>query len=367
MSLYRRGRKYWTSFTIDGTSYRKSTGTSSKNEAKQRERELFAEARRGTLTAKRRGPSSLFPAIDDYLEFKRSRAKSQRTPELEEERLNVVKAHFKDVPLSSITPAAIEEYQRRRSASKVKNRTINMDVAALSRVLKRAGRWRQIADFVEMLPEANVPIGRALTGDERRRLVDATVSNPAWAHVHWATVLGLNTGMRKVEVTHLRRRDVDLLARTVRVCRSKNDSSLRRVPLSKEAVDALARMLQRLDQFGFTDPDHYLWFSCQWNRMDPTKPIKKWDTAWRAARKTAGLPGLRFHDLRHTYITELAEAGTPDQVIKSLVGHVSQQMLEHYTHIRMQAKRDAVDLVSQRRLEQDATATGEPHDTVTVQ
>jgi hypothetical protein len=35
----------------------------------------------------------------------------------------------------------------------------------------------------------------------------------------------------------------------------------------------------------------------------------KWDTAWRALRDAAGLPGLRFHDLRHTVITELAEMG----------------------------------------------------------
>ena len=40
--------------------------------------------------------------------------------------------------------------------------------------------------------------------------------------------------------------------------------------------------------------------------------MKKWDTAWRAVRDAAGLPGLGFHDLRLTAITELAEMGVPD-------------------------------------------------------
>ena len=62
--------------------------------------------------------------------------------------------------------------------------------------------------------------------------------------------------------------------------------------------------------------------------------------------KEAGLAGLRFHDLRHAAITTLAEAGLPDQInIMGLAGHVSQRMLEHYSHIRMNAKREAVDVL----------------------
>jgi integrase len=60
----------------------------------------------------------------------------------------------------------------------------------------------------------------------------------------------------------------------------------------------------------------------------------KWDTAWRALRDVAGLQGLRFHDLRHTVITELAEMGMADHVLESITGHLSRRMLEHYSHIR---------------------------------
>jgi len=49
----------------------------------------------------------------------------------------------------------------------------------------------------------------------------------------------------------------------------------------------------------------------------------------------------RFHDTRHTLITELAESGAGDQTIMDIAGHVSRQMLSRYSHIRMEAKRRA--------------------------
>ena len=57
------------------------------------------------------------------------------------------------------------------------------------------------------------------------------------------------------------------------------------------------------------------------------------------------LAGLRFHDLRHHAITELAESQTSDSTIMALAGHVSRKMLEHYSHIRMAAKRTALDAI----------------------
>jgi Phage integrase family len=58
--------------------------------------------------------------------------------------------------------------------------------------------------------------------------------------------------------------------------------------------------------------------------------------------------GLRFHDLRHHAITELAESHTSDQTIMSIAGHVSPKMLATYSHIRMDAKRKGLDALSGR-------------------
>src|SRR5262249_43263830 len=58
---------------------------------------------------------------------------------------------------------------------------------------------------------------------------------------------------------------------------------------------------------------------------------------------TSPLHGLRFHDLRHQAVTELAEKGTPEQTIVGIAGHVSRRMLEHYSHARLAAKREALN------------------------
>jgi len=72
-----------------------------------------------------------------------------------------------------------------------------------------------------------------------------------------------------------------------------------------------------------------------------------WKKAWRKLTEKAGLSGLRFHDLRHHSITELAESGASEQTIKALAGHVSQRMLDRYSHIRLEAKRTALEALSQ--------------------
>ena len=52
---------------------------------------------------------------------------------------------------------------------------------------------------------------------------------------------------------------------------------------------------------------------------------------------------MRFHDLRHQAITEMAEAGASDATMMALAGHMSRRMLEHHSHVRMAAKRTALD------------------------
>jgi len=224
-----------------------------------------------------------------------------------------------------------------------------MDVGVLSRVLKSCSRWRALADHVRNLPERQRTVGRALTPAERKRLFDVAASNPEWEHVYCATVVAANTSMRPMEVKHLRRRDVDLVKKLVYIRRSKNETSHRVIPLNTPAIIAITRMVERADLLGHTEPEHYLWPACQWGRYDATQPMLKWDTAWRALRDTAGLQGLRFHDLRHTIITELAEMGVADHVLESISGHLSRRMLEHYSHIRIDAKRQALDALDVAR------------------
>ena len=61
----------------------------------------------------------------------------------------------------------------------------------------------------------------------------------------------------------------------------------------------------------------------------------------------------RWHDNRHTLVTELAESGAGDEVIMSIAGHVSRAMLSRYSHVRMEAKRRALDEIAARQTSAD--------------
>jgi len=68
-------------------------------------------------------------------------------------------------------------------------------------------------------------------------------------------------------------------------------------------------------------------------------------TAWGTLRKRAGV-NCRWHDLSHTAATKMAGVGIPESTMLAIMGHMSQAMLERYSHIRMAAKRDAVESLS---------------------
>jgi integrase len=312
-------------------------------EAIQLEKDLIRAALDGKLDGQG-APTKFFDACEKYLAAKEATANTTRVVEFDRERLEVVKRLLGDIKLSAITRELMEGFQAKRRLEGASNRTVNMDIGALRRVLKRFKHWRRLEDDVKMLTESGgAPIGRVLATEEQDRLFTVAEGNPEWLHIYCAAMLAANTSMRGVEIKHLRRMDVDLKAKALHIRRSKNEGSKRVLPLNETAFGAMKTMLERADKLGHTDPEHYLWCSSQHLKFDPTKPARKWDTAWRALRDAAGLPGLRFHDLRHTVVTRLLEAGEPDHVVESITGHLSRRMLEHYSHIRLAAKKAALD------------------------
>jgi integrase len=111
-------------------------------------------------------------------------------------------------------------------------------------------------------------------------------------------------------------------------------------------LESFVRLRNRAESLGCAEPDHFVFPACEHGKIDPHSHQKSWRTAWRRLTEAAGLKGFRFHDLRHTAITELAEAGAPDATLKAIAGHLTGKMLEHYSHVRMQAKRDALEKLS---------------------
>ena len=299
--------------------------------------------------ADEQGPKRLSDAIDAYLAAKRIRC-SPRTIELEEERLSLVTKHFGDVPLSAITATAIAEFQRTRHEAGIANRTINMDVGVLSRVLKSCGRWRALADHVHNLPGAPASsrprldsrgAEAALRTPPRRTQNGSTCTAPPSSpptrrcgRSRSSTFAGAMSISSSGSCTSGG-------ARTRRATASSRSTHR---PSKRRRGCSSARIL-----LGHTEPEHYLWPACQWGRYDATKPMLKWDTAWRALRDEAGLPASGSTICGTRSITELAEMGVADHVLESISGHLSRRMLEHYSHIRIDAKRQALDALDAAR------------------
>ena len=220
-----------------------------------------------------------------------------------------------------------------------------MEVSVLGRMLKKAKLWAMMADDITKCPERS-NVGRALQVDEKSVLFETAGRRPSWTVAHCGAVLAASTTCRGVELKGLKWKDIDLFEKVFWVDRSKGETGRRTIPLNEDAMQALARLRERAEIFGAAEPDHYVFPWCLHGEIDPTRHQKSWRKAWRNLTVEAGLKGFRFHDLRHTAITELAEAGTSDAALMAIAGHMSRQMLEHYSHTRMEAKRAAVEKLS---------------------
>jgi integrase len=227
----------------------------------------------------------------------------------------------------------------------VSNKTVNLELGVLRGVLKRAKRWYLLAEDIRPLP-VNRNVGRAMSYEEKVQLVKTAASRPEWESACLAMTLALNTTMRACEIKGLRWRDVSLVDRTLTIRRSKTVAGQRVIPLNFDAWTCILGLWERAKRFNGGSPDHFVFSACEGGKIDPVNPQKSWRSAWRSLRKAAGLKNLRFHDLRHHAITELAESQASEQTIMAIAGHVSPQMLEHYSHIRLEAKRRALEAIS---------------------
>jgi hypothetical protein len=109
-------------------------------------------------------------------------------------------------------------------------------------------------------------------------------------------------------------------------------------------------------KFGATRPEWYVFPFGKPRPSEPTRPFTTFKTAWQNVRKNAKVTG-RWHDNRHTLITDLAESGAGDQTIMDIAGHVSKRMLRHYSHIRMEAKRTALESIVKKQPNGSAVET----------
>jgi len=369
MALVKRGKTWHCHFFVNGQRFRQSLETTDWREAQNKQKDLIGLATEGKLTqtsaSLARQPFK--QAADDYVTARKLELASASQAK-EKQLLVQLRAFFKEEPLKSITAKRIAEYRAWRAEQKVVRggreqkvgpATLNAEVGILRRIMKRARVWARVADDIRPLREPS-SIGKALTEEEKQRLLKTATIRPEWETAYLAAVLCLNTTARGCELKGLQWSDVDLFAKTLTIRKSKTAAGERTVPLTDVAASALARLRRRAEGFGNVEPSHYVFaafvpkFKFSGKRVieynmtafDPARHLKSWRSAWRTLTKKAGLPGFRFHDLRHCAITLLAENGASDSTIMAIAGHVSRRMLERYSHVRMEAKRNAMEALA---------------------
>jgi len=366
--IYQRNGIYHADFTVNGQRIRQTLETTDRREAIQRERDLIVRAREGKLASGRTAEFSrlLFDhAVDRYLEelaVQRPgsvRRAGEPRQSWEGDLTNRLRPFFAGKRLHQITADDVRAYQAKRLGQGRNPNTVNHEVKALLRLLKRAKLLARIRDDVKLLPVKRES-RQMLTQAEKQRLFETAAANPDWQVAYCAGLLTVNSSMRPVEIKRLKWQDLDPSERVVTVRRSKTEAGSRVIPLNDEAWSAVAALKQRADALGTYALESYM-LPQLWPTIDGSKPMGRcgWRHAWRSLRETAAkeerekgreamprLARLRFYDLRHQFVTELCEAGVPEAVIRELAGHVDPTMMRIYSHPRLAARRVAVEALA---------------------
>ena len=227
MALYKRGKTWHTDFFMDGQRFRQSLETRDWRDAQSKEKDLIAQAKAGKLSPTKKGFVRLpfKEAAEQFLQDRVPRLAplSVRT---ERERAKALNVKLGDVRVSRFNPELVFAHIRERKAAGISNATINRELDIIRGVLKKAKRWHLFADEIKPLP-LRQKIGRALTQEEKLKLLKTAASRPDWENAAWSTNLALNTTMRGCEIKQLRWRDIDLMEKTLVVGKSKTEAGER--------------------------------------------------------------------------------------------------------------------------------------------
>jgi integrase len=354
MSVYKRGDTYWYHFVFAERHIQESAKTKSKTVAKEAERKRRRELEEAYNGLTDNRPTRVTPVKDLASAFLAGyKLRNPRSATFAKYALNKIVQYLGTMLAVEVTEQTVQQYQTLRLREEAAPKTINEEVTLLLRMLGDSGdviRARMKRQKTLKL-KVRSRVGKAFSRDDKRKMLAAarTARSPA---IYPALMLALNTAMRDKEIRQLQWERVDLSKALLIVGDSKTNAGTGRVvPLNSALLEALVEYAAwYTHRFGTIRPEWYVFAFGKPRPSDPTKPMVTLRTSWTNVRKKAGVSG-RWHDNRHTAITELAESPeTSDETIRDMVGHVSKQMLKHYSHIRMEAKRRAVEAIATKAL-----------------
>jgi integrase len=250
--------------------------------------------------------------------------------------------------LKALTPAHVQGFYRDRLDAGLSPATVRKIHVVLHKALDQAVEWSLVprnATEAVKAPKPNPEEIRPLDKEQAKALLEVAHGERLEA----LYVLAVHTGLRQGELLGLRWEDVDLKNGLVRVKRTltrrkgrlllgepKTKRSRRTVRLTESAVEALiehlARQMEQMERLGDLYEGQGLVFATQRSTLvNPTNLRKR---SFAPLLERAGLPAIRFHDLRHTCATLLLSRNVNPKIVSEMLGHASIAItLDTYSHV----------------------------------
>jgi len=317
MAIKQRGDVYWIDVMINGKRVRESLKTSDKKQAQElhdiRRAELW---RSGALKEK---PKKTWNDATDKWKIEKA---GKRSISDDEDKITFLKAKLGSKLLTEIDRDAIEEALPEGVKPATRNRYRAL-IRAMLRAAEREWDWLDRAPILRTEAEPKRRV--AYLTREQAEVLIACLPEKYRMPVRFA----LLTGLRRSNVFGLTWEAVDLDNSMVHVAAEDAKAGQRiLVPLNKSAKALLE---------SFPEPRK----GRVWGEMD-----RIWANTWTSACKRAGVPEFRFHDLRHTWASWHAMAGTPLSVLQELGGWHSHEMVQRYAHLSPEHLANAAERVS---------------------
>ena len=372
-------------FMFSGQRIRESTGTRSKTLAKKIEDKRRRDLEEGAGgIRKRETPKLLSVAAEAWLAMKKS-SLAAKTVVIEKANLAHLNPELGRKLVCDIDARDVARCQQNRIAQGASPKTVNLEVGTLRAILRRHGVWAHIQQDVRMLPTRD-DVGRAITGKEERALLDACSNSRSRSLLPFVT-LAIETGARYGVVRTLTWGNVDFSNRCLQFGKDKTPTGTGRiVPLSPRAAATLTFWASLFPE---RQPEHYVFpkerygaagdkFEPKAYQTDPTAPIGDVKEAWEASKLRAAkiLKGkadgtaeaeeeqekikplaCRFHDLRHTAVSRMLDAGVPIAKVAKIVGWSPATMVRmaaRYGHFALEELRSAVDTISRGEIQAES-------------
>ncbi|TDI89741.1 MAG: site-specific integrase [Candidatus Dadabacteria bacterium] len=269
--------------------------------------------------------------IEAYLKWA---DENHKAPERDHAACKNLLSHFKGKNIYTLSLWEIEKYKSERKKQGRKPETINKELGSVRRMfnlsLQGVLSIKVGKNPVQGIKLLKVPKTKPRTYKpwEFQKLYEA-----ATGHFKPILLCAYLTGMRRSEITRLRWQDMDFEDKTIYVAETKNEEP-RTIPMSEALFDSLLEMKKdAIGEYVFTTPDG-----------KPYTSLSAWKRAWSTALRKSGIEKGRFHDFRHTFISNLIVNEKEDfATVMALSGHKDISMLKRYSHTQEEAKRAAID------------------------